>query len=138
MFKYSKRSLDNLQECHQDIQRVMHRAIEISPVDFVVTCGERSVKEQRALYHSGASKTMNSRHIPKTPTDGHVNFPVSHAIDVAAWMNGGIRWDWPLYDSIAVAIKRAAQELNIPIEWGGDWQSFRDGPHFQLPWRDYP
>jgi peptidoglycan L-alanyl-D-glutamate endopeptidase CwlK len=30
-------------------------------------------------------------------------------------------------------MKQAAYELNIKIEWGGDWKSFKDGPHFQLP-----
>jgi peptidoglycan L-alanyl-D-glutamate endopeptidase CwlK len=60
------------------------------------------------------------------------------AVDVAALVGNSIRWDWPLYDRIAVAMKLAAQDVNIPIEWGGDWKSFKDGPHFQLPWRDYP
>ncbi|MBO9419171.1 peptidoglycan-binding protein [Labrenzia sp. R4_2] len=35
-------------------------------------------------------------------------------------------------------MKAAAQDLNIPLEWGGDWTSFFDGPHFQLPWDAYP
>ena len=48
-----------------------------------------------------------------------------------------IRWDWPLYYKIADAVKQAAKELNVPIEWGGDWKTFKDGPHFQLPWGSY-
>jgi len=28
--------------------------------------------------------------------------------------------------------------LRIPIEWGGDWKSFPDGPHYQLPRKEYP
>lgn len=39
----------------------------------------------------------------------------------------------PLYYKIADAMKQAADELRIPIEWGGDWRTFKDGPHFQLP-----
>ncbi|WP_084494694.1 M15 family metallopeptidase [Alkanindiges illinoisensis] len=31
----------------------------------------------------------------------------------------------------------AAKELNIPLEWGGDWKNFKDGPHYQLPWKQY-
>jgi peptidoglycan L-alanyl-D-glutamate endopeptidase CwlK len=31
----------------------------------------------------------------------------------------------------------ASIELQIPIEWGGNWK-MRDGPHWQLPWKDYP
>lgn len=44
----------------------------------------------------------------------------------------------PLYYKIADAMKQAADELRIPIEWGGDWRTFKDGPHFQLPWAQYP
>ncbi|KLG58653.1 M15 family metallopeptidase, partial [Escherichia coli] len=39
---------------------------------------------------------------------------------------------WPLYEKIAQAFKQAAKELNTPIEWGGDWRTLKDGPHFQL------
>ena len=28
--------------------------------------------------------------------------------------------------------------VGVPIEWGGDWRTFKDGPHFQLPWGKYP
>ncbi|HAI0131728.1 TPA: M15 family metallopeptidase, partial [Escherichia coli] len=38
----------------------------------------------------------------------------------------------PLYEKIAQAFKQAAAELNTPIEWGGEWRSLKDGPHFQL------
>ena len=49
-----------------------------------------------------------------------------------------VRWDWPLYERLAVAMKMAAQEVGVPLEWGGDWRSFKDGPHFQLPWQTHP
>jgi peptidoglycan L-alanyl-D-glutamate endopeptidase CwlK len=57
---------------------------------------------------------------------------------LGAWIDGEVRWDWPLYYKIADAMKKAAHELDVPLEWGGDWKSFKDGPHFQLPWKDYP
>ena len=28
--------------------------------------------------------------------------------------------------------------FGVPIEWGGDWRTFKDGPHFQLPKKEYP
>ena len=34
--------------------------------------------------------------------------------------------------------RMAAQSVGVPIEWGGDWTTFKDGPHFQLPWKTYP
>jgi peptidoglycan L-alanyl-D-glutamate endopeptidase CwlK len=38
---------------------------------------------------------------------------------------------------MADAMKLAAEQLDIPLEWGGDWISFQDGPHFQLPRKQY-
>lgn len=121
MFKLSQRSIDRLNGVHPDLVSVVKLAIERSDVDFMVTEGLRSRERQKELVAAGASKTMNSRHI------------TGHAVDLAAYVNG-IRWDWPLYEKIAKAMKQAAYELNIKIEWGGDWKSFKDGPHFQIPW----
>lgn len=121
MFKLSQRSIDRLNGVHPDLVSVVKHAIERSEVDFMVTEGLRTKERQKELVAAGASKTMNSRHI------------TGHAVDLAAYVNG-IRWDWPLYEKIAKAMKQAAYELNIKIEWGGDWKSFKDGPHFQIPW----
>ena len=118
-FRFSKRSLKALEGVHPALVAVAHRALELSPVDFVVTEGLRTLERQKELKAAGASRTLNSRHI------------TGHAIDVAAWV-GEIRWDWPLYAKIADAFKQAASELNVAIVWGGDWKSFRDGPHFEL------
>ncbi len=125
-FKLSKRSLDNLKGVHPDLYAVVSRAIELSLVDFCVIEGVRTLEKQKKLVASGASRTMNSRHL------------TGHAVDLAAWVGGGIRWDWPLYDKIAFAMKLAAKELDVDIEWGGDWATFRDGPHYQLSHREYP
>lgn len=121
MFKLSQRSIDRLNGVHPDLASVVKLAIERSEIDFMVTEGLRSKERQKELVAAGASKTMNSRHI------------TGHAVDLAAYVNG-IRWDWPLYEKIVKAMKQAAYELNIKIEWGGDWKSFKDGPHFQIPW----
>lgn len=125
-FTLSDRSKKRLQGVHPDLVRVVERAIELTPVDFVVTEGLRTKARQKELVAAGASQTMNSRHI------------TGHAVDLAALVGGKVRWDWPLYSKLAEGMKTAAIELDIPLEWGGDWKSLRDGPHFQLPWKDYP
>lgn len=33
---------------------------------------------------------------------------------------------------------QASEATGIPVEWGGNWEGLRDGPHFQLPWKHYP
>lgn len=122
----SKKSLDRLSGVHQDLVEVVKRAIEITEVDFAVLEGVRSKTRQEQLVKAGASQTMRSRHL------------TGHAVDLGAYVGGQVRWDWPLYYKIADAIKEAASELGVPIEWGGDWKTFKDGPHFQLPFKEYP
>jgi len=125
-FRLGVRSRARLEGVHPDLVKVVERAIVLTTVDFTVLEGLRTLERQAQLVKSGASQTMNSRHL------------TGHAVDLGAWVTNQVRWDWPLYHKIAKAMKAAAQELEIAIEWGGDWQSFPDGPHFQLPWKDYP
>lgn len=121
MFKLSKRSESNLAGVNADLVRVVRRAIQISEVDFSVIEGLRAVERQRDLVAKGASRTMRSKHL------------TGHAVDCAPWVNGSIPWnDWDAFESVANAMKAAAKELNIKIEWGGDWKTFKDGPHFEL------
>lgn len=126
MFRFSQRSEDNLKGVHPDLARVVRRALTLSEVDFGVIEGLRTMARQQELVKAGASQTMKSRHL------------TGHAVDLAAFVGGSIRWDWPLYHKIASAMKAAAAAEGVPIEWGGDWKSFKDGPHFQLPWKQYP
>ena len=125
-YKLGKRSEGRLRGVHPDIARVVRRAIEISEIDFTVLEGLRTEARQKKLVAAGASKTMKSRHL------------TGHAVDLGAWVDGKVAWDWPLYHKIAAAMKLAARELKIPIQWGGDWTTFKDGPHFQLPKSKYP
>ena len=108
---------------HPDLVLVVNKAIEITTQDFTVLEGLRTLERQQQLYNTGKSKTMNSRHL------------TGHAVDLAPWP---ITWDWEYFYPIAEAMKDASDEVGVPIEWGGDWKSFPDGPHFQLPHKDYP
>lgn len=119
-YKLSQRSLDRMKGVDDRLVNVVKRAIELTEIDFCVTEGLRTKERQAQLLKAGATRTMNSRHI------------IGKAIDLAAVVDGEVRWDWPLYAKIATAMKRAAEILNVEIEWGGDWVTFKDGPHFQL------
>lgn len=126
MFKLGPRSKMRLEGVHPDLVRVVERAIEISIVDFTVLEGLRTPERQRTLRDSGASQTLNSRHI------------TGHAVDLGAWVDDQVDWSWPLYHKIAAAMKTAAKELGVSIVWGGDWRNFKDGPHFELDRKVYP
>ena len=130
----SASSKSKLKGVHPDLVRVVSRCAKDwkdKQFTFGLTCGVRTLEEQKVLVKKGASKTLKSRHIPAP--NGY-----SHAVDVVAFIDGKVRWDWPLYDKIAKAMKAAAKAEKVSIEWGGDWVSFKDGPHFQLPWASYP
>ena len=122
-------SESRLRGVHPDLVRVVRRCAAdwADPeTGFIVTCGLRTLEEQKLLYKKGATRTLKSRHL------------TGHAIDLAATVQGQVRWDWPLYSKLAKAMKAAAKAEKVPIEWGGDWVSFKDGPHFQLPVTKYP
>ena len=126
MYKLGARSKQRLKGVHDDLVKVVERTIEITTVDFTVLEGLRDPERQKTLMESGASQTLNSRHI------------TGHAVDLGAWVDNQVDWSWPLYHKIAEAMKEAAKELDVAIVWGGDWKRFSDGPHFELDRRKYP
>lgn len=134
-YQLSNRSLSNLYGIHPKLQDMVHRAIELTEIDFTVLEGLRSIERQRELVRSGASTTMNSRHL------------TGHAVDIAPYVNGEISWHWPHYHRLAPYIWQAADDVGLivdeehnngSIQWGGLWSSFPDGPHWQLSWKHYP
>lgn len=120
MFKLSNNSKEKLKGVNPLLISVVEKAIELSEVDFGITEGVRSLERQQQLFNEKKSKTMKSYHL------------TGNAVDVVAYVDGKVSWDWGNYEKIAKAFKEAAEELGVKITWGGDWKSFRDGPHFQL------
>lgn len=126
-FRLSRRSEENLRGVHPDLVKVVHRALEITDIDFMVIEGKRNEARQRQLVASGKSQTMNSRHL------------TGHAVDCVPLVNNQIPWnDWSYFKKVADAMIKAAKELGVDIEWGGNWKTFKDGPHFQLTHKTYP
>lgn len=155
MFKYGRRSKERLITGHLDLATVAHRALQLSKVDISVAEVLRSHERQVELVAARKSFTMNSRHL------------TGHAMDLWAYVDGKVSWEWPHYYEIARAVKAAAMELEVDLVWGGVWDrqlnelsgDFKaeteaytarrkashphknvllDGPHFQLDWRKYP
>lgn len=120
------RSLARLTGVHPDLVRVVKRAAAMSDLDFTVLEGLRTEARQKHLKAQGATKTMNSRHL------------TGHAVDLAPLLGGQVSWDWPLYHRLAKIVKAAAAAEQVPLTWGGDWRTFKDGPHWELPWASYP
>lgn len=142
----SSKSKNTLVGVKTPLVSVVNRAIEITAVDFRVLEGVRTLARQKQLVASGASKTLDSKHL------------TGDAVDLGALVGGQISWDWPLYYKIAEAMRDAANELGVTLVWGGVWdktlnslgdiddevlayqnrrkalgkKAFLDGPHYQL------
>lgn len=118
----------HLRGVHQDLTRVVLDCATngTMPFTFGVSEGLRTISQQKADVAAGKSQTMRSRHL-----DGH-------AVDLVVLVGGKVTWTWPPYFQLADQMKAAAARCGIPIEWGGDWETLKDGPHYQLPYLEYP
>ena len=120
-FRLGATSRARLKGVHPDLIKVVEAAIERTPIDFTVLEGLRTRDRQKQLVAKGASKTMNSYHL------------TGHAVDIAPLVDGKVTWDWTHYHQLAPVIKQVAMDLGVDITWGGDWKTFKDGPHWQIP-----
>ncbi len=163
-FQLGSKSRQSLEGVHPDLVRVVERAIEVTPVDFQAYEGLRTRARQAKLVASGASQTMDSRHLPGSDGLGHA-VDLVPLIDFDGDGKAELRWDWSLCYKVADAVRRASMELHVPIRWGGVWdqaladldgdmddevagyvarrkaagkKAFLDGPHFELPVSIYP
>ncbi len=153
-FSLSSRSKGKLEGVHPDMVAVVETAITLTKVDFGVTYGVRTMEEQKRLYESGRSQTMNSKHLLQDDTG------YSHAVDVVAYDGSDVVWEINVYDDICDAFKKAAEMHGVAIKWGAAWSEgdirsyrgtaedamnayidlrrsegrrpFIDGPHFEL------
>lgn len=117
---FSEKSKAKLQGVDPRLVKVAELALQRSPFDFGITCGLRTVEEQKNLVHEGKSRTMKSKHLE------------GRAIDIVIYINGKANWDVDNYRKVSQVFKQVATEEGVQIEWGGDWKSFVDAVHFQL------
>ena len=125
-WKLSARDNQRLAGVNPAIVRVLNRAAQDGAPQFAVIEGLRTIARQKELVARGASKTMRSRHIH------------GFAVDIAPVIAGKISWDWPAFYPLASAIKAAAAAEKVTLTWGGDWKTFKDGPHWELPHATHP
>lgn len=125
---FSQFSKNNLETCHEDLQRLFNEVIK--HFDCRVTCGHRGQEEQDKAYHDGKSQL-------KWPESEHNKMP-SQAVDVIPFP---VNWDDTRRFYMFVGIVRGiAAMMEIPIRCGADWdgdmeftdQTFHDLPHFEL------
>ena len=87
---------------------------------FNVSEGLRTLARQKQMVAEGKSKTMQSKHLTGDAVDLYPLTANKKEIDKFG------------YDILAATMKKAAEIAGVKIEWGGDWKSFVDKPHYQL------
>lgn len=117
-FKFGTRSLKELATVKPNLQKLAHRAIELSPIDFTIVQGIRTVEQS-------AQNIKNGTSFLKDPSKSkHVT---GDAIDFAPLKDGKIDWnDLEAFQTVAFAFFKASEELGIPIIWGGWWKGPKD------------
>ena len=150
-FVLSRLSLSRLEGVHPDLVKVVKRAIEITPQDFMIVEGVRTKEQCYLNYGKGrtaaqcTAKGVPAKYAqPKAAKVTWVNNPLSSkhvtgkAIDLVPYP---VDWnDLSKFDQVAKAMFAAAKELGVSIRWGADWDNdgnYRekgeyDSPHFEL------
>jgi peptidoglycan L-alanyl-D-glutamate endopeptidase CwlK len=141
MYKLSKRSMSNLKGVHPDMVAVVERAIQITPIDFGVSEGVRTVERQKQLVAEGKSTTMNSKHIPVYFNGYESAFPAlgyyGAAVDLFVLVDGKVTWEHKHFRKLIQSVFTAAIELGVQLEAGALWRDFLDSPHIQLNMKYY-
>jgi hypothetical protein len=75
---------------------------------------ERPIEMQKIYVQTGRSKTMNSQHLKKCAQDYHFT------------KDGKL-----CYPAVLGEYWESLSPLN---QWGGNWKSFKDQPHFERRW----
>jgi peptidoglycan L-alanyl-D-glutamate endopeptidase CwlK len=131
MFKFGQRSLDNLQDVNEDLRNVMLQTIKLTPIDFGITEGMRSLERAEQLKNEGLSKVgSKSKHCQ------------GKAVDIVCYNNGEVTWELDFYEAVAQVVGEVSELIDVPIRWGGSWQTgvfvlnrdmkFIDAVHFEL------
>lgn len=142
-FHLSQRSLKTLATVDERMQRVVKRAIDLTTVDFVVVQGRRTHDEQARLYGQGRTAAQMAAaglptvyaqpKVPKVTWTMKSNHLSGRAVDLAAYVDGRIVWaPTSLYAKIADAMAHAAIVEKVAVDWGGNWATTKDYPHFEL------
>lgn len=141
MPKFSKRSLDNLLGVHPILISLINEAIKTTPIDFTITNGVRTAKEQMDLYAIGrrgvkGEVKVTNRDGLKSKSNHQIKVDgFGYAIDLYPFYDGKVQVTdtnvVPALQQIAEHIKAVAKAQGVKIIWGGDWK-MRDLPHFEL------
>lgn len=114
-YKFAKRSKEQLETLHPDLQKVLEDAITI--IDFSIIQGHRGKEEQNKYFKEGRSKL-------KFPQSKHNKNP-SRAVDIAPYpidFSSGAKVRARFYMLMGI-IYAIASDYGIKLRFGLDWDS---------------
>ena len=85
--------------------------------------GTRTYEEQNALYEQGRTKPGR---VVTNARGGYSNHNFGIAFDIGVFEGGRYLGESPAYKAVG------AIGMKLGLEWGGNWKSIQDEPHFQL------
>ena len=130
-FAFGRGSQRNLVGAHPDLVTVLDYGIKRTSIDFSIYDGGRTREEQAGHVASGASLTMDSRHLVD-------KLQLHYAVDLAPWIKGAIDWTPSKYIPIFEAIFEGAAHYGIPLMWGAYFETLADYNHIALDRTHYP
>jgi len=112
----------------QEQARVFMGVVLSAGISAKIIDGNRTYAEQNALFRKGRDSNGNVVDPSKVVTNargGQSNHNFGIAWDIGVFSGNTYLGNSPLYDTIG----KIGRDLGL--EWGGDWHSFTDKPHYQ-------
>jgi len=136
-FNWGQTSLKRMEGIDERLVRVLFRAIRISSkkkdgVDFTIPQfgGLRTADEQNKLFENGFSKCDGY--------DKKSYHQSGRAVDVIPYIKGKNIYKFEenkkqlLFYKVAVCMLEASNKEGVQLNWGGNWSSWLDRPHFEI------
>lgn len=111
-----------LPEVQPMARELVHKAA-LAGITIRVISGLRSYAEQDALYAQGRTAPGE---IVTNASAGHSNHNFGIAFDIGVFEGNSYLDDSPKYKAVGVI------GMDLGLEWGGNWTTIVDQPHFQL------
>ena len=136
-FNWGKRSLQRMKGIDERLIRVLFRAIRIASkkkdgIDLTIPQfgGLRTADQQNKLFENGFSKCDGY--------DKKSYHQSGRAVDVIPYIKGKNVYNLPetekqlMFYKVAVCMLEASNKEGVRLNWGGNWSSWIDRPHFEI------
>lgn len=150
-YSFSKNSQKLIDTCEPVIQVICRNAMAIANTriahcpDWGVSAGKRTTDEQFNLFRQGRSMAIkdkgSSEYVVIDPTkvitnaDGYSKKSAHQsglAFDIYCYVDGKTNYDLENLSMVATCIMQAANDFGVDLQWGGNWKSLVDAPHFEV------